>query len=159
MTTQSKFVPAPGPLTIRAMVRVGPWTIRNVYLGDWTNCERCDVRHKAVWECEVDADSPRLATDLGGKAVWRIGSTCGPTLMLVSNEEWNERERPIKSGLRLARRTWQVINAARAQNYGDLPEFVEERLQLLLEGELPERQKRHLGMVVTTHGRWLKLWK
>jgi hypothetical protein len=159
VTTQSKFVPPPGTLTILAMVRVGPWTIRNVYLGDWTNCERCDARHKEVWECEVDSDSPRLATDLGGKVVWCIGSTCGPTLMLVSDEEWKERERPIKSVLRLAIRTRRVIDVARVQNNGNLPAFVEERLQLLLEGALPEREKRHLGMVVTTHGRWLKLWK
>ena len=34
-------IPPPGTLTIRAMVRVGPWTVRHVYYQPIvTNCER-----------------------------------------------------------------------------------------------------------------------
>lgn len=152
-------VPPPGTLTIRAMVRVGPWTVRNVYYRQtFTNCERCDARLKEVWECEVDADSPRIV-ELGGKNIWLIGSTCGPTLMMVSEETWRRHEKPLKSTVRLATRTQRVIDAARATNYTRLPDFVEERLPLLLDGTLPERPRKHLGAVVTTHGRWLGLWK
>jgi len=152
-------IPPPGTLTIRAMVRVGPWTVRQVhYQPIVTNCERCDARIKEIWECEVDFDSPRLS-ELGGKSVWLIGSTCGPTLMMVSEETWRQHERPLKSQLRLATRTQRVINAAREQRYSDLPDFVEERFPLILAGTLEERLRKHLGMVVTTHGRRLKLWK
>lgn len=157
---ENTFVPRPpGTLTIRAMVRVGPWLIRHVYRGEWTRCERCGARHKEVWECEVDPESPRLGSDLGGKAVWRIGSTCGPALMQVSESTWSRHERPIRSTLRIAVRARQVIEAAKAQDDGDLPAFVEERLEVLLKGELPERLKRHLGAVVAAHGRRLKIWK
>lgn len=152
-------IPPPGTLTIRAMVRVGPWTVRQVhYQQTVTNCERCDARIKEIWECEVDLDSPRLS-ELGGKSVWLIGSTCGPTLMMVSEATWKVCERPLKGQLRLAIRTQRVINAARDQGYPDLPDFVEERFPLILAGTLEERSRKHLGMVVTTHGRWLKLWK
>lgn len=70
-------------LTIRAMVRVGPWVLETVERDDeGTNCDRCDEPIKEIWTCTVDTDWKRLGT-LDGKRRWRIGSTCGPTLLEV----------------------------------------------------------------------------
>lgn len=145
-------------VTIRAMVRVGPWTVEEVRKElESTHCERCDAEIKEVWVCRVDEGSPRLE-ELDGKAVWRIGSTCGPTLIAVSDEMWHEHEKPLKSRLRLALRATAVLNTARERSY-KLPAFIEERTQELLDGTLADRLRRHLGLVVTTQGRMLKLWK
>lgn len=145
-------------LTINAMVRVGPWTIREVnYSKTWTHCERCNERIKEVWVCEVDSDSDLVNTTLDGQRVWRIGSTCGPTLMDVSNGAWKGTSKDLRSRIQLAKRVLKVLTLVRQTGYEDLPDFVEERFQMLLEGTLPEGLRRHLGLMLTWHERQLGL--
>lgn len=46
-------------LTIRAMVRVGPWTVLDIErVSPAERCERCGTRIREVWVCEVP-DIPR----------------------------------------------------------------------------------------------------
>src|SRR5688572_19909538 len=71
-------------ITISAMVRVGPWTVESVQHGPWRRCDRCGARHREVWVCTVDSDAAELLVTLRGQPTWHIGSTCGPTLMRVS---------------------------------------------------------------------------
>jgi hypothetical protein len=145
-------------ISINTMVRVGPWTIERVDRDEnWTNCERCDERIKEIWVCTVDEQFVDLAK-LDGKRTWRIGSTCGPTLIDVSNQHWKDGTRGIRAKVRLVTRVITLLEAARAKNHR-LPEFIEPRLALLLAGTIDERAQKHLGLVMTTQGRWLNLWK
>ena len=94
------------------MVRVGPWTVESVQHGPWRQCDRCGARHKEVWVCTVDADAVELGTVLDGKRTWRIGSKCGPTLILVSEKVWAEKTGPVMKTLHLLVRARRAIAAA-----------------------------------------------
>jgi hypothetical protein len=143
-------------LTIRAMVRVGPWTVRDIErMPVAEHCERCETTIKEVWVCEVDSSYERLS-ELGGKTLWRIGNHCGPTLMEVSERVWKDSTGPAVRRLRYAKRAERLIAAAAKAKY-ELPDFVEGRFPALLDGTLEERLIRHLGVVMTTHERRLKL--
>jgi hypothetical protein len=145
-------------LTINAMVRIGPWIVTTIeHLDKQTNCERCSTSILEVWVCEVDADSPRLG-ELGGKSLWRIGSTCGPTLMQVSDERWKSETSLATKRLRLLKRVDRLQAVALAREH-TLPEFVVGRRQSLIDGTLEDRRFRHLGLVVSTHERRLGLKK
>ncbi len=145
-------------LTIRTMVRVGPWVVERVERDEGgTTCERCSKQGiKEIWVCTVDADSDRLKA-LGGKRTWRIGSHCGPTLWNVSEETWKENTKPIESRIRLAIRVQSVLacEGLNPRTRG----LLAERLPLLLEGTLGANLQRHLGSLTAAHGRALGLWK
>jgi len=77
-------------ISIEAMVQVGPWLIKRVDDGEWRNCDRCEADHKEVWICEIQAADAIVEKNLDGKREWRIGSTCGPKLMLLTNAFWGQ---------------------------------------------------------------------
>lgn len=134
-------------LTIRAMVRVGPWIVREVMKqADFTSCQRCGTSIKEIWVCEVDVDSERIR-ELGGQRVWAIGSTCGPTLLEVSEAEWSKLERPLARRLKLLARIDRLI-AASASGGHVLPSVVVQRRGALVDGTAKDREMRHLGLVV-----------
>lgn len=137
-------------ITISAMVRVGPWTVETVEHGAWRRCDRCNARHREVWTCTVDADASDLSTTLRGRRTWRIGSTCGPTLMLVSEEVWESETSGVAKVLRLLVRARRAIAAAAARDYESwaLPIIVE-RTELLQRGELTPHLTRWLSGHVT----------
>lgn len=132
-------------MSIAAMVRIGPWTIESIELGAWRNCDRCDARHKEVWICTVDADSDRLAV-LDGRQTWHIGSTCGPTLMLVSHEVWRNHTKALSNAFRVLRRARKALAAIAQSNaqFGDIS-LILERTDQLARGELSEHLTRWLS--------------
>ena len=144
-------------LTIRAMVRVGPWTVRAVERDEnWTSCERCTESIKEIWVCEVDPSYDELLSELGGQLVWRIGSTCGPTLMKVSKDYWKRETKSILKRLRLLKRIEKLIPAAHSAGQ-TLPALIEERAQLVANDTLDYRLTGHLGLVLTRFERMLGL--
>lgn len=63
----------------------------------------------------------------------------------------------LRSRIQLAKRVLKVLTLAKQTGYDDLPELVEERFEMLLEGTLAERLRRHLGFILTRHERQLGL--
>lgn len=144
-------------LTIQAMVRIGPWVVRSIRRADQKiGCERCATPILEVWHCEVDAESPRLL-ELGGKRMWYIGSTCGPTLMLVSEQVWAAETKLVARRLDLVLRLDKVAIAAAARGNYPLPEMFAERRRHLVEGTIAFRLMRNLGAVLAQHERRLGL--
>src|SRR5215510_1687135 len=80
-------------LTIRAMVDMGPWLLRDVdeLEGRHEKCEVCGTRIKHVWVMEKQT-APR--------DVKRIGSECGPRLELMSATVWNEKTKQMRGSIR-----------------------------------------------------------
>ncbi len=149
--TRAEGVEATEPtITISAMVRVGPWTVETVQHGPWRRCDRCNARHREVWTCTVDADAAELATTLRGQQTWRIGSTCGPTLMLVSEAVWDSQTKALGKVLHLLVRARRAIAVAAARNheYWALSLIVE-RTELLQRRELTPHLTRWLSSHVT----------
>jgi hypothetical protein len=144
-------------LTIRAMVRFGPWTLTTIErVEQLEHCQRCDTKIREVWVCEVDAH--HNLDGLSGQSVWRIGSDCGPALMCVSDEVWHRETKVVSQRLRAAKRLDKLLHKAEAMNY-ELPESVAGSRDALLEGSLEERLQKHLGLVMTHHERKLGLRK
>ena len=140
-------------LTIPVMVRVGPWTLVNLARHpEWTNCERCDTRIKEVWTCVVDATATKALERLDGKPEWLVGSTCGPTLLEVSDAVWKQQTSSTLRRMNLLARVEALLERAEAEAV-ELPKVIRERRTLLLSGEATDKQVRHLGLVV---GRWAK---
>lgn len=139
-------------LTIVAMVRVGPWVLQRIdVLGSGDErfpCERCDTKLREIWVCEVDEGAD--LRELDGQRTWRIGSTCGPTLLSLSDEVWHEETRVLRSRLGLSKRLVRLLAAAQAQGHS-LPTFVTERLEPLLQGTMSERERKQLGNVMSHH--------
>ena len=133
-------------LTIRAMVRVGPWVIETIERDDdGTHCERCPQAIKWIWVCRVDEDSPRLV-ELGGKAVWRIGSTCGPTLLMVSDEVWSGTTKAYLSAIKLIYRASVVLRiAAEREDHHWSLKSIAERTEALRNGTLTPHLKSWLS--------------
>ena len=134
-----------GTITISAMVRVGPWTVESVAHGPWRQCDRCNARHREVWTCTVDADAEELSEHLNGQRTWRIGSTCGPLLMQVSDEIWKNETKATQKTLRLLLDARRAIHAADEYGieYWALPHIIE-RADLLRRGELCQHLTRWL---------------
>ncbi|WP_375765162.1 hypothetical protein NR798_25950 [Archangium gephyra] len=90
-------------LSILVMARFGPWTLLRVedLLSDkskWEHCERCDEHIRYVHVCQVDGEFKE----------WRIGSTCGPTLIQVSDEIWDEAAKIAARNLKLLHRALRL---------------------------------------------------
>lgn len=145
-------------LTIRAMVRFGPWTLNDIErVDELEHCHRCNASIREVWVCEIESSHERSA-ELGDQTIWRIGNECGPALMQVSDEVWKHQTSPVRSRIRYAKRLEVLLKKASDARY-ELPAFVEERRVALLNGTLDERLLRHLGLVMTHHERQLGLRK
>lgn len=142
-------------ITINAMVRVGPWTVEHVHHGNWRKCDRCETDHNEVWVCTVHADDRAIASRLDGKRSWRSGSTCGPTLMLVSDIEWAGKTKDLKRMVRLAVDAARAIEGARKTKYRWLfLHLIEQWLPQLLQGMLTSHYQRvlrsHVNGVLST---------
>jgi hypothetical protein len=144
-------------ITINAMVRVGPWTIERVHHGEWRKCDRCKTDHKEVWVCTVDADEADVGARLKGQRTWRIGSTCGPTLMLVADEFWDEETKDLRRIVRLAVDASRVIADAKGRegDYLFLPNIIR-NLVLLKQKLFPRRMQRVLRSHVNRASNELK---
>ena len=142
-------------ITINAMVRVGPWTVEQVHHGKWRQCDRCETDHKEVWVCTVNADESAIGA-LNGRRTWLIGSTCGPTLMLVSALEWRAQTKDLKRIIRLLLDARRAIEGARKHDDRDFYylELIAARAELLRQGLLDRQQQRvmrhHVSGVLTT---------
>ena len=149
---QSKRINTP-LVTIKAMVRVGPWIVEDVVDGAWRKCDRCGTDHKQVWVCTVDADHREVVAKLGGKRTWRVGSKCGPTLEMVSDADWASSTKDAQRVVRLAVCATRALERAGARGIDHLflPEIVE-NLALLKEGKL----SRHMQRVLRHHVTWLE---
>lgn len=137
-------------ITIPAMVRVGPWVVESVAYGPWRKCDRCGARHREVWTCTVDANAIDISTALNGQRTWCIGSTCGPTLMLVSEEVWRGKTQSLAKTLHLLVRSRRALAVASLRDHGSwaLP-LIRERTDMLERGELSEHLTRWLSSHVT----------
>jgi len=145
-------------LTIAMMVRVGPWTVRAIdIVREPEHCERCDTVIKEVWVCEVDADAKQLAT-LDGKRVWRIGNDCGPRLMSLAQDRWDDDSREVRMRLQRAKRYFALREVANAKSY-ELPSNLVECGEALLNGTLDRGSLKYFGLVMTDHEKALKLRK
>ena len=153
-------------ITINAMVKVGRWTIGPVYWGPPRQCDRCGTVHNYVYVCTIDPDVPDevVREKLLNERVWWVGSTCGPTLAMVSDaewtmsdEEWTGSVKLLKKSMMLAIRATRTIDEARRQGYDDsLLPYVLEDLALLLKNELSPRRQRRTGRLLTFIEGWLK---
>ena len=143
-------------LTIPAMVRVGPWTLVELSKShEWTNCERCDTPIKEIWTCTVNPAAAELLARLDGKLEWRVGSVCGPALLEVSEQVWKDETAGTMRRMRLLLKVEKLVAQAADQGL-ELPTLIFERRELLLRGEVTDKQLRHLGLVVGTWTRKLK---
>lgn len=143
-------------LTIPAMVRVGPWILERVQKDPrWTSCERCSQRIKEVWTCTVDADRDDILLSLGGQSTWRIGSTCGPTLLGVSQETWKEHTKGSMRRLRLLIKIEKLIQDAAAAGF-PLSELVAQRHTQLSSGTATKKEVNHGGLLAAAQRRALE---
>lgn len=134
------------------MVRVGPWVVEDVIDGEWRKCDRCGTDHKQVWVCTVDADQVDIIAKLGGKRTWRVGSTCGPTLEMVSNADWSAQTKELQRVVRLAVDATRTLAKARACGIDHLfLPWIVENLELLKNGTL----SRHKQRVLRHHVTWV----
>lgn len=153
-------------ITINAMVKVGRWTIGPVYYGPPRHCDRCATVHNYVYVCTVDPDVPDrvVAEKLQGERAWWVGSTCGPTLGMVSDatwtvsdEEWEGTVKDFKKVIKLVMRATATIEEAERQGYGDsLIPFVREDIALLLKNQLPARRRRAMTGLLRLVEEWLQ---
>ena len=138
------------------MVRVGPWTLESVQKDfSWTSCERCGRRIKEVWTCTVDADQVAILDRLDGQATWRIGSTCGPTLLVVSKDVWKEHTKKTRRRLRLLIKLEKLIEEADAARF-PLPDLVATRRDQLISGQATDREVAHGGLLAAAQRRLLE---
>lgn len=150
-------------ITVEAMVQVGPWLVRQVHHGHWRNCDRCDADHKEVWVCETEADEATVATHLDGKRVWRIGSTCGPKLMLLTDAVWGDGQSPsdfwdqktkgLSKRVKLAVDATRALAGAKAMRLDSFyVPLILQRLEGLKQNLLTDREqsllRRHTGAVM-----------
>ena len=147
-------------ITISAMVKVGPWMVESVEYGHWRPCRRCDTMHKETWVCTIDpsVDDATVAARLGGDRTWRVGSTCGPTLEMVSDHNWAGTTKDLSRIVRLVVRATHTIAKASAAGYREdsLTEIVSKELELLKAGKLERRMQKRMGMLLTSIERWLE---
>ncbi len=150
-------------LTIPAMVRVGPWVLECIQRDpNSTKCERCSQRIKEVWQCTVDADETGILNELDGRATWRIGSTCGPTLLGISNEVWKQNTQALKSRLNQLIKVVALIQESDAVGFelqGRVRTFLEEYERSLRDGTISEREVRHCGLIRARQERALEAYK
>lgn len=146
-------------ITITAMVKVGPWTVETVEYGKWRHCDRCETAHKEVWVCTIDpeVDDATVRARLRGERTWRVGSTCGPTLEMVSDHNWAGTTADLKRVVRLVVRATHRLAEAKRLGYGDsLYPYVAEDLELLKKGKLPRRMQKRMSSMLTFIERWLE---
>lgn len=137
-------------ITINAMVKVGPWTVECVEYGKWRPCRRCETMHKETWVCTIDpsVDDATVAARLQGDRTWRVGSTCGPTLEMVSDHNWSGTTAALKKMVKLAVDATRAIKGGRASaREWNFLHLVEEWLPQLLAGTLDP----HLQRVLRSH--------
>jgi hypothetical protein len=85
------------------MARFGPWTLLRVDdlehdKENWEHCERCGEHIRYVYVCQVERETKE----------WRIGSSCGPTLIAVSDELWGRVADAAKRDLILLHRALRI---------------------------------------------------
>ena len=90
-------------LTIPVMARFGRWVLLRIddlmpNKAEWENCERCREHIRYVFVCQVDGETKE----------WRIGSTCGPTLIAVSEAIWGDAIKNPKRDLLLLHRAYRL---------------------------------------------------
>lgn len=90
-------------LTISIMARFGPWVLLRVEdlapdKAHWQHCERCGEHIRYVYVCQVDGETKE----------WRIGSTCGPTLIKVSEAIWDKVAKAVARDLCLLHRALRL---------------------------------------------------
>ena len=132
-------------ITINAMVKVGPWTVERVDYGEWRRCRRCKTPHKEVWVCTIDpqVNDATVAARLEGDRTWRVGSTCGPTLEMVSDHNWVGTTAELRKKVRLAVDATRAISGGRASAHEwHFLHLVEAWLPKLLDGTLDPRLQR-----------------
>jgi hypothetical protein len=139
-------------ITINAMVKVGRWTIGPVYYGRWRRCDRCQTEHKYVYVCTVDddVDDQTVAEQLFNHRVWRVGSTCGPTLDRVSSDEWGGPPAELAKIVRLAVSATHVLERAAREGYDSyhLP-LIAGKLEPLKGGQLTPHELKVFGSHVS----------
>ena len=145
-------------LTIRAMVKIGPWTIESIHRNSaGQNCDRCNTKHKIVWTCTVDPANQETPYP-NGKSQWEIGSTCGPTLIDVSDQVWKEATKEPLRRHKLLEQLDRLIIVAE-ENSHSLPKHLIDYRPSLIDGTISERSKRHIGNLMASHERKLGMRK
>jgi hypothetical protein len=147
-------------ITISAMVKVGPWMVESVEYGKWRPCRRCETMHKETWVCTIDpsVDDATVAARLQGDRTWRVGSTCGPTLEMVSDHNWAGTTKDLSRIVRLVVRATHTIAKARDAGYrrDSLMEEIAPDLELLKQGKLERRMQKRMGFLLTHIEKWLE---
>ncbi len=130
-------------LTIRAMAAMGPWILTHIDVlrrrGD-EQCQRCGENLRYVWVMEKQTEP---------KEVWRIGSTCGPTLELVSEEMWNKLIKPFTTSIDLLLdlehlAKWELEYPALLPRSYELG-WAEKQRAIIAAGDLTAHQRMVLG--------------
>lgn len=140
LASGGRLTPGMSTLTIRMMVKLGPW----MFLGiddkgfdqsKWEHCEIEDcgehIRYVHVVERE---DAPKQ---------WRIGSTCGPKLIEISEEIWGRVAKEAARNLKLLYRAERMKeleagpNAVAVQHLG--PNWVDPMIAVLKSGNVHGR--------------------
>lgn len=89
-------------LTIRAMVEFGPWVLDHVEVLnrlDREDCSRCSRRIRYVYVLRL----------LHTGEVRRVGSTCGPLVVEVSEEVWGRRTERQRRLVALGKRLEKLL--------------------------------------------------
>ena len=84
-----------------------------------------------------------MAEKLTGKRKWLVGSTCGPTLEVVSDGRWSGPPKALKTTVKLAVDATRAIKGGRAsEREWHFLHLVEAWLPKLLDGTLDPRLQR-----------------
>lgn len=156
MGTVSRYSPV---ITIRAMVKIGPWTVEEVSHGPSRKCDRCGTLHNYVWVCTIDptVSNAIVADRLEGRRTWRVGSTCGPTLEMVSAETWTGDTKELQKRIKLAVDAARVLADCDRAGYADLyVDTVREWQQPLINGTLSQHYQRVMGSHVRSIAKSLR---
>lgn len=98
----------------------------------------------------MDSDAAELLVTLRGQPTWHIGSTCGPTLMRVSEEVWHSETDAVAKVIHLLVRARRTLATASERGYDSWPVgLIAERTELLQRGKLSPHLTRWLSSHVT----------
>lgn len=124
-------------------MKLGPWTFvgiddKGFNQKNWEHCEveDCGEHIRYVHVVQRDGDTKE----------WRIGSTCGPKLIEISEEEWGQFAKDAARNLKLLYRAQRIReleagpNAIMAQHLG--ADWVDQFILLLKSGRTDGRTLR-----------------
>lgn len=127
-------------LTIRMMVKLGPWMFMGI---DDKGFEQSRWEHCEVDGCGEHIRYVHVVQREDNPKEWRIGRTCGPKLIQISEEVWGRVAKDAARNLKLLLRAERIRqleagpNAIMAQHLG--ADWVDEMIAVLRAGKTDGR--------------------